>query len=216
MFMALKKLQSFLSLRFYDKLNLAERWLYRLKGMVVYRRIFKSFGKSSLIYPPMLIGRPMFIEIGDRVTIRKGVRLEAILLDPRNPPEIRIGNDVRIEEDVCIVTVGKIHIHDNVCIAARSALLGSGHPFFDITSPVKIGDRVEGERSVIEIGEGSFLGLGSIIQMNVKLGKHVVVATCSVVRRNVPDYSVVDGHPADVVLAYDPEKERWARPAVRS
>jgi acetyltransferase-like isoleucine patch superfamily enzyme len=214
--MTFETIRKIISLPFYDKMNVAELWLYRLKGWVFYRRVFKSFGKKSAIYPPTLIGRPMFIHIGDRVTIREGVRLEAILLDPNTPPEIRIGNDVRLEEDVCIATVGKIYIHDNVCIAARSALLGTGHPFYDVKSPVKIGDRVEGEKCVIEIGEGSFLGLGSVIQMNVKLGKHVVVGSHSVVRRSVPDYCVVDGHPAAVVLAYDVEKDRWARPPRRS
>lgn len=209
--MVFPKIGRFLSKPWYDKLKPIELQLYRLKVMLIYKWVFKSFGKRSVIYPPALIGSPRFIHVGDRVLIRKGVRLEAILLDPNNPPEIRIGNDVRIEEDVCIVTVGKIHIHDNVCMAARSALLGTSHPFFDVHSPTKIGDRVEGEKSFIEIGEGSLLGMGSIIQINVKLGKRVIVGSNSVVRRSVPDYCVVDGHPAAVVLSYNAEDDRWAR-----
>jgi acetyltransferase-like isoleucine patch superfamily enzyme len=69
--------------------------------------------------------------------------------------------------------------------------------------------------SVTEIGEGSFLGAGSVIQMNVRLGKYVVVGANSVVKRSVPDYSVVEGHPAMVVLAYDPQEGRWKRPSKR-
>jgi len=208
----LQKIKETLDRPFYDKLNHATLWWYRLKGMLFYRWCFASFGKLSAIYPPMLIGGPRFIHIGDRVTIRPGVRMEAVLVDPNNPPEIHIGNDVNIEQDVHIVAIGKIRIHDNVSITARSSLLCGTHPFFDVHSKVKIGDRVGGVDSFLEIGEGSFLGIGSIVQLNVKIGRHVVVGSNSVVKRNVEDYCVVDGNPATVVLRYQPDSDRWLPP----
>lgn len=214
--MDLKRIRRGLMLPFYDQLNLATLWFYRIKGALFYRWVFKSFGKNSAIYPPMLIGRPRFIHIGDRVTIRTGVRLEAVLLDVDHVPEIYIGDDVLIEQDVHIVVLGKLHIHNSVTIAARSAILGGTHPFFDIHGPVKLGERLDGSQSFTEIGEGCLLGIGSVIHMNVRLGKHVVVGTNAVVKKSVPGYTVVDGDPAAVVLRYDPEKDRWARPPGRS
>jgi acetyltransferase-like isoleucine patch superfamily enzyme len=207
----LGKLQRIWSLSFYEKLNLAQLWYYRMKGKMFYRRVFKSFGKDSAIYPPTLIGNPQYITIGDRVTIRNGVRLEAVMLDPKNPPEIRIGNNVNIEQDVHIVAVGKVHIHDDVSITARVCLLGGTHPFFDIHNPVKIGNRLDGAESLLEIGEGSFLGVGCTLQMNVRLGKRVVVGSNSVVKKSFPDDCVVDGNPAAVVLQYNAEEGRWKR-----
>ncbi len=209
----LTKLRRTASLPVYDQFNLAQLVLFRLKGILIYRRVFKHFGRRSAIYSPMLISGPRFIHIGDNVTIRKGVRIEAVLLDTENPPEIHIGNNVNIEQDVHIVAMGRIRIHDNVSISARSSLLCGTHPFLDVHNPVKIGNRLAGERSLIEIGEGSFLGIGSIIQMNVKIGKHVVVGSGSVVKKNIPDYCVVDGSPAVIILKYDPETDRWAAPA---
>jgi acetyltransferase-like isoleucine patch superfamily enzyme len=214
--MILKKIRKVLSLPLYDKLNLAELMFYRLKGALIYRWAFKKFGKNSTIYPPTLIGNPRFIHIGDRVMIRRGVRLEAVLVNPENPPEIYIGNNVTIEQDVHIVVLGRLHIHDNVTIAARSSLLGGTHPFFDVHGPVKISDRLDGDKSFIEIGEGSLLGIGSMIHMNVTIGKHVVVGAHSVVKRSVPNYCVVEGHPAAVVLTYDAEEDRWVRPPKKS
>jgi len=214
--MTWEKIRRALSLPLYDKWNLVELRLYRLKGLLLYRHIFKSFGKDSAIYCPMLIRLPKFIHIGDRVTIQKGVRLECVMVDPENPPEIHIGNNVNIEQYVHISAVGKIHIHDNVGIGAGSTLLCSEHPFLDVHDPVKISARIAGVNSVIEIGEGSLLGIGSVIQMNVRVGKHVVVGSNSVVKRNIPDYCVVDGHPAVVVMTYDPEKGRWVRPFGKS
>ena len=210
--MILKTIRRLLSLPLYDKLNYAELLLYKLKGILVYRAVFAAFGRRSAIYPPTLIGRPEFIHIGKGVLIRKGVRLEAVLLDPKHPPEIRIGDNVSFEQDVHVVALGKVHIHDNVTLAARSSLLCGNHPFLDIQGPTKISDRLEGEKSFITIGEGSLIGVGSVIHMNVEIGNHVVVGTNSVVKRNVPSYCAVAGHPADIVLRYNKEEDRWERP----
>jgi len=207
-----KKIHKVLSLSFYDKINLAVFWWYRIKGFVFYRQCFASFGKLSAIYPPMLISGPQFIHIGERVIIRSGVRLEAVLVDPDNPPEIRIGNNVNIEQDVHIVAIGKIHIDDNVSITARSSLICGRHPFSDVQSDVKIGNRLGGVNAFLEIGKGSFVGVGSVIQMNVKLGKHVIVGSNSVVKKSVQDYCVVDGNPASVILHYDASEGRWLQP----
>lgn len=207
--MRVDKIRRVLSLSFYDQASLAALWWYRVKGRLFYKHVFGSFGSRSCIYSPTLIGNPQFIHIGDGVIIRKGVRLEAVSLDQDRPPEIRIGNNVNIEQDVHIVAMGRIHIQDNVSITARSSLLCGTHPFFNTNSPVKIGDRLAGAGSFIEIGEGSFLGIGSIVQMNVRLGKRVVVGSYSVVKSNIPDDCVVDGNPAAIILRYSAEQDRW-------
>ena len=208
---AIAKMHNFMLMQLPDKLNYATALLVRLKGMLYYRRVFGSFGRGSALYKPMMLSNPRFMHIGKNVVIRPGVRLEAILLDPENPPELYIGNNVNIEQDVHIVFAGTIVIRDNVSITARCSLMGGSHPFFDVTSPIKIGDRLTGAKSRIEIGEGSFIGLNSVIMPNVKLGKHVVVGSSSVVKRNVPDYSVVDGNPAEVHLKYDAATKAWLR-----
>ncbi len=192
-----------------DKINVIQMVFYRLKGILYYRHVFGSFGSGSILYKPMMLSNPRFMHIGKNVTIRQGVRLEAVPLDPDNPPELRIGDNVNIEQDVHIVFIGKIRIGDNVSITARCSLMGGSHPFFDIRNPVKIGDRLAGEKTIIEIGEGSFLGLNTVIMPNVKLGRYVVVGSSSVVKRNVPDYSVVDGNPATLQMRYDSEADSW-------
>jgi acetyltransferase-like isoleucine patch superfamily enzyme len=203
------KIPGMLALPFADKVNLFAEFYYRLKGKLYYRRVFGSFGRGSAIHAPMLISNPGFMHIGEKVMIRKGVRLEVIQLDPAHPPELRIGNNVDIGQDVHIVAMGKVIIRDNVSITGRCSLLCGTHPFMDVNNPVKIGHRLSGKNAVIEIGEGSFLGIGSVIQMNVRIGRHVVIGSNSVVRKNVPDYSVAEGNPAAVVLRYEKDSDRW-------
>jgi len=171
----------------------------------------RTAGKAERHRPKAPGTRPVhqFIHIGNNVSIRKGVRLEAIVLDPSNPPEIHIGDNVGIEQNVHIVCMGKIVIHENVSIAAGSSLLCGTHPFFDVDSPTKIGDRLSGLGSIIEIGANSLVGVSCVIQMNVKIGRHVVIGAGSVLKRSVPDYSVAEGNPAAVVMRYDKEKKCW-------
>jgi acetyltransferase-like isoleucine patch superfamily enzyme len=206
------KLRRITSLPLYDQCNLASLYWYFAKGYWFYRPFFGSFGWKSAIYPPTLIGSPRFIHIGERVLIRNGARIEAILLDPGNPPEIRIDDDVNIEQDVHIVATGRVHIHSKVSIAPRSTVLGARHPFTDLRNPVKIGNRLGGAGSLTEVGEGSLLGVGSVVHMNVKIGRHAVVGSSAVVRKDVPDYCAVDGNPAAVILRYDREEDRWLPP----
>lgn len=204
-----RKLIRFLRRPLSEKLNSLETIWYRLKAVFYYRHVFGSFGKGSVIYKPTMISNPRFMHIGERVSIRRGARLEAVPIDPANPPELRIGNNVNIEQDAHIVFAGQIVIADDVSITARCSLLGATHPFFDIHSPVKIGDRLSGSTCRIEIGEGSFLGIGAVVMMNVKIGRHVVIGSNSVVTKNIPDYSVADGKPARVCMKYDAASDSW-------
>jgi len=203
------KIRGFIRKSLPDKLNVMQSTFYRLKGILYYRRVFGSFGTGSVLYKPIMLSNPQFMHIGKNVVIRQGARLEAILLDPDNPPELFIGDNVNIEQHVHIVAIGKIHIKDNVSITARCSLLGGSHPFFDIESNIKIGDRLDGAKTTIEIGEGSFLGVNTVIMPQVKLGKQVVVGSSSVVKKSVPDYSVVDGNPATVRMKYDSVAGSW-------
>ena len=192
-----------------DKLNSIQSALYKLKGVFYYRQVFGSFGQGSILFKPTLLSNPQFIHVGKNVLIRSGVRLEAIMTDPDNPPELRIGDNVNIEQDAYIVCLGKVTIADNVSIAARCSLLCGSHPFFDVHDKGKIAERQSGSKAVIEIGEGSVIGIGSVVSMNVRIGKRVVVGSSSVVKKNLPDYSVAEGNPAVVGLKYDFEKEKW-------
>jgi len=203
------KLETFSERPFHDKLNALHGALCDLKGVFYYRRVFGSFGSGSRLYKPMLLSNPRFMHIGRNVSIRPGVRLEAVMIDPRNPPELRIGDNVNIEQDVHIVFLGKVKIADNVSITARCSLLGGTHPFLDVRNPIKIGSRLSGAKSFIEIGEGSFFGIGTVIAMNVRIGRHVVIGSNSVVKRSIPDYSVADGNPAEVIMRYDAEQDTW-------
>jgi maltose O-acetyltransferase len=55
----------------------------------------------------------------------------------------------------------------------------------------------------VTIGDEVFVGYGTIILPNVRIGSRVVVGAGSVVTRDIPDNSVAAGNPAKVIGTYD-------------
>lgn len=205
------KIKLFLQKPFHNKINSLHIVWRRIVGRVYYRQVFASFGSGSILYKPLLLSHPELIHVGKNVLIRQGARLEAVILDSANPPKLYIEDNVHLEQDCHIVFVGNVTLRNGCGLAPRCTLNCGAKEFFDIKSPVKISDRTIGLGSFIEIGEGSVIGAGCVIQMNVRIGKHVVVGSNSAVKKNIPDYSVADGNPAAVVMRYDETKQAWVR-----
>jgi acetyltransferase-like isoleucine patch superfamily enzyme len=209
------KIRRFLRWPIQEKLNSLETAFYRLKSVVYYRRVFGSFGSGSVLFQPILLTNSQFIHIGNNVLIRKGARLEAILSDPLNPPELRIGDNVNIEQNAHIVCHSRVIIGNHVSITGNCAIVDVTHPYEDVHDPVKIGDRILAERSFVEIGERSFLGFNTIILPNVRIGSYCVVGAHSLVTKDVPDYSVVAGNPAKLMRRFDAVSGAWTSISTR-
>jgi acetyltransferase-like isoleucine patch superfamily enzyme len=54
----------------------------------------------------------------------------------------------------------------------------------------------------VKIGDGSWLGYGTVVLPGVTIGKHVVVGANSVVTHDIPNYSVAVGVPAKVIKRF--------------
>jgi len=203
------KMRSFAKKPFYEKLNSIESRYHKWKTALFYKRAFGSMGRNCIIRRPILLSNPQFIRFGDSVQIRDGARLEAIVYNPARTPNLSIGNNVNIEQNVHIVCQSRVRIGNNVSITGNCAIVDTTHPYENVSDLVKVGDRIRDEDSFVEIGDGSFLGYGSIILPNVRIGKHCVIGAHSCVTRDVPDYSVVAGNPAVILRRYDHQTETW-------
>lgn len=51
----------------------------------------------------------------------------------------------------------------------------------------------------VSIGDGSYIGINTVIVGNVKIGKRCVIGANSVVTKDVPDYCVAVGSLAGVI-----------------
>ncbi len=64
-------------------------------------------------------------------------------------------------------------------------------------------DRLAYSKSPVKIGDYSFIGSGAIILPDTSIGRGCVVGAGSVVKGNIPDFSVVVGNPARIVGTTD-------------
>ncbi|HEX5235541.1 MAG TPA: acyltransferase [Silvibacterium sp.] len=206
----------FFQMPLYEKINQLRDAYFLAKTHFFYRYVFGSMGSHCLIRKPVSLYNTRYIHLGNRVLIRNGVRLNAIVDKPSRVPDLRIGDNVTIEQNVHIICHSRVRIGNNVSIAGHCAIVDTTHPYEDVGDPRPIGARILDEDSYVEIGDNCFLGFGAIVMPNVCIGKHSVVGANSCVTNDVPDFSVVAGSPAVVIRMYDPAKEIWVRQAKAS
>ena len=109
---------------------------------------------------------------------------------------ISIGNNVRIASNVHFVTHDVTHSMLN----NRSKMLNNAEQ-----------DNYSEKVGCIEIGDNVFIGSGTYITYNVKIGSNVIIGACSLVNRDVPDNCVVAGVPARVIKTFDEYLEKRNR-----
>ena len=132
----------------------------------------------------LLIYKSAGINIGKGSKIHIGARFFY-------PENIVIGKGTIIGDNVFLDGRAKLIIGDHVDIASQVMILNSEHDinsadFHPIEGPVEIGDYV-------------FIGPRAIILPGVRLGKGAIIAAGAVVTKNVEDYRIVGGVPAEVI-----------------
>jgi maltose O-acetyltransferase len=124
------------------------------------------------------------MNIGKGSTIHMGARLY-------NPRNIQIGNDSIIGEGVVLDGRDKLLIGDHVDIASEVMIYNSEH---DVQS-----NDFKAKTAPVEISDYVFIGPRAIILPGVKIGKGAVVGAGAVVTKDVEEYSIVGGVPAQKI-----------------
>lgn len=121
--------------------------------------------------------------IGENCTIQKRkVPLYANL--------IRLGNNVHIASNVSFLTHDVTHLVLN--------------KLPEISSKGGIQERI----GCIEIGDNVFVGSGTHILYDTKIGNNVIIGTMSTITKDIPDNSVVAGTPARVIGSFNDYVEK--------
>ncbi len=115
---------------------------------------------------------------------------------------ISVGENFYLNYDCIILDICEVIIGDNVMIAPRVSIFTATHP---TDAYIRNTSAEYGKPIIIE--DGVWIGGGAIINPGVRIGKDSVVASGSVVTRNVPPNTIVAGNPARVIK-YLGEKER--------
>lgn len=107
------------------------------------------------------------------------------------PAGVKIGRGSIIGQGIFLDGREKLVIGDHVDIASEVMIYNSKHDinaedFRAVSAPVEIGDYV-------------FIGPRAIILQGVKIGRGAVVAAGAVVNKDVPDFAIVGGVPAQII-----------------
>lgn len=116
--------------------------------------------------------------------------------------KICLGNNVSIRSGSLFVAYDEIKIGDNTAIAYQVTILTSAVPGGQYNKLFNIYKRI---KKPVEVGHDCWIGTRATIFPGVRIGNYCVIAAGSVVRDDVPDYSVVAGVPAKIVKKLNPE-----------
>ncbi|BBV05273.1 CatB-related O-acetyltransferase [Providencia rettgeri] len=100
--------------------------------------------------------------------------------------------------------VDQLYIGDYVCIGSEAVILMGGnhthrmdwfclYPFLEFIEEAYVG------KGDTVIGDGAWVGMRAFIMPGVKIGEGAVIATNSVVIKDVEPYCIVGGNPAKVI-----------------
>jgi acetyltransferase-like isoleucine patch superfamily enzyme len=163
-------------------------------------RRFGAFGEGSVIcFPPTALVNEHYIHIGAGTLIGPHVSLSAGMVPGQvcvTDPVVRIGDRCLIGRGSGIVGHLSIEIGDDVWTGHHVYVTDQNHGYDDLARPIS--QQHMPERPV-RIGAGSWLGHGTVVLPGATIGRHVVVGANSVVRGELPDFTVCAGNPARVV-----------------
>lgn len=123
---------------------------------------------------------------------------------------IEFGEGSNIGRRSTISASNKIIFGKNVLLGPNVLISDHNHEYRDINIPT-IYQGIDSMENCINIGDETWIGANSVVIGNVKIGKHCVIGSNSVVTKDIPDYCVVVGNPAKVIKAFDTELDIWKR-----
>jgi acetyltransferase-like isoleucine patch superfamily enzyme len=172
---------------------------------------FASFGPGSSVVEPYLITCADRIHIGSDVQIAAGSWLSVVdeHLGRRYDPHLLIGDGASLGPDIVIACIGRVEIGARVLTGSRVFIGDTYHDYRDPEAAVI--DQPMADPEPVYIGEGAFLGIGSIVLPGVTVGERAYVAAGAVVTAHVPKSTVVAGNPARIIKRWDETLQRWVR-----
>ncbi len=111
---------------------------------------------------------------------------------------MRIGRGSEIGERCRISIANSLIIGEKVLLSPNVYITDCDHEYRNIDVPV-IEQGIVQKGQKVSIGDGTYIGINSVVVGNVKIGKHCVIGANSVVTKDVPDFCVAVGSPARII-----------------
>lgn len=163
---------------------------------------FAAFGERSVLQPPIRLVAEERISIGSGVYVGSGSWLQ-VLGESTNAVAIEIGDRTSIAGQCVVSAALRVELGCDVLLARNVYIADHSHRFDDVGVPVLA--QGVADLAPVEICDGAWLGQNVVVCPGVRIGRGAVVGANSVVKDDVPDYSVAVGAPARVVRELVPD-----------
>lgn len=186
----------------------------RLKKYILtyikYKKRFGKMGHKCVVEKPILTTNLRNVFLDSCIQIRKNSRIETIEQwgAQKFQPTVTIGKNTSIEQNLHLTCAQKIIIGKNVIISAYVMITDIDHSYQEINKNVL---KQQLEVKTVYIGDYCFIGMGAKIMPGSKIGRNCVIGANSIVKGEIPAYSVVVGTPAKVIKKYNFETEKWEK-----
>ena len=196
-----------------DSLNL--NWHFMLKKVL--GRPTCILGKGTRLYSSARIRNA--VGSNQAINIGAGSLIKGELLTFRHGGAINIGRHCFIGEGTRIWSATNIDIDDRTLISHNVNIVDNlthsmnpekRHEQFLSIAAGKFPVHDNLEEQPIRIAQDVLIGCQAIVLKGVSIGRGAVVGAGAVVTKDVPEYSVVAGNPAQVIRQLRPEEYRSA------
>lgn len=173
---------------------------YKLR-QIYYKRIFRHYGKNTLIDVGVVTTGAENISIGDYTWIDSYVRMDAMF------GELVIGKRVHVAHNCMLVGGGGLILEDYCGLSPGVKIFTNSEAPIDgkrMSGPM-IPERYKAfVRKPVTVKKDAFLGSNVVVLPGVTIGEGAVVGANSVVAKDIPPWSIAVGAPARVVKQRDP------------
>lgn len=153
-------------------------------------RVFNETLETELSERTTLL-KELFGSIGKNIYVEPSLRCDY-------GSNVHVGDNFYANFDSVLLDVCEIRIGDNCMMAPGVHIYTATHPL----DPTERNSGVEYGKSVT-IGNNVWIGGRAVINPGVTIGHNVVIASGSVVVKDVPDNVVVGGNPARIIKEID-------------
>lgn len=172
---------------------------------------FSYLGWKVIFEKNVILRGTKYIKIGNHVNFDANSVIYVVKdhkYDVKKPCLI-IEDEVGVGIGAVILTANSIHIKKGVMVGPHTVIADYDHRYQDTSTPIKNQGLVNIKPIVIE--EGVWIGANVTVCSGVRIGKNSVIGANSVVKSDIPDYSVAVGVPASVIKKYDSLKRKWVK-----
>ncbi len=168
----------------------------------------RSAGRGIVLGRGVKIEHPECVSLGDGVHLNDHCWLSVLTenCETGNPtiqlrPELRIGDGCYIGRFGTLACINRVTLGRDVMISDRVFIGDAAHGFVRADLPIR--EQYMTSKGPVEIGDGTWIGIGVSVMANVKIGRNCVIGAGSVVTNDVPDFCIAVGAPAKIVRRID-------------